>query len=567
MASIRFPFLRSAVILAKVALCSFNRKPQACATGAHTTVNHAHACGSRLNEQSLEQNPRLSGELQLDSMSEKLSVMICISILQESRRLALADMLNAGPQADLLEIRLDHFLKAPEIGEIIANQPKPLLMSCRRPQDGGYWKGSEEDRQSLLRQCIISKADYVEIELDVADQIRKFPPSRRVISYTNLTETPRDIAQIYEEAQKKSPDVIKLTTMARTPEEAWPLVSLVAKQTVPTVVAGLGKPGVMFIVLGKKLGAPWTHVALEKGMENFPGQATVRELETVYHYGAIDRSTRFIGVTGFSEADTLTVAMLNAALAQLELPARCLPLPMGGVGAFRKVMDAVRLASVVVDAPHRGQILEAVTHPEEAAKEAESADVIVKQDEQWHGYNTLWRAAISELESVMKSKSQTEKPLQGRVVMIVGTNAVGRSVAYGVKRRGGTPIFASRDPQAAQRTAQSFQCRYVQFEALYTTMHDVLIVCSDEKEKLKPGTSESGIHPGYLRPGMAVMDLSVMHQKSKLSRDAELRGCAVVSPRQVLLGQVDLEVRLITGKEVRRELLQESLVNTAGPEE
>ena len=196
--------------------------------------------------------------------------MICISILQESRRLALADMLNAGPQAELLEIRLDHFVKAPEIGEIIANKPKPVLMSCRRPKDGGFWQGSEEDRLSLLRQCIISKADYVEIELDVADQIRKFPPSRRVISYTSLTETPRDIAQIYEEAQKKSPDVIKLTTMARTPEEAWPLVSLLAKQTVPTVVVGLGKPGVMFIVLSKKLGAPWTHVALEKGMENFP---------------------------------------------------------------------------------------------------------------------------------------------------------------------------------------------------------------------------------------------------------------------------------------------------------
>jgi 3-dehydroquinate dehydratase/shikimate dehydrogenase len=492
--------------------------------------------------------------------------MICISILQESRRLALADMLNAGPQADLLEIRLDHFVKAPEIGEIVANKPKPLLMSCRRPQDGGYWQGSEEDRLSLLRQCIISKADYVEIELDVADQIRKFPPSRRVISYTHLTETPRDIAEIYAEAQQKSADVIKITTMARSPEEAWPLVTLLAKQAVPTVVVGLGKPGVMFTMLSKKLDAPWIHVALEKGMENYPGQPTVRELQEIYHWVAVDRSTRFIGVTGFSETDTLTVALLNAAFAHLRLAVRCLPLPMGGVGPFRKVMEAVKLSSVVVDAAHREQVLEAVTQPEEAVQEARAADVVVKQGEQWLGYNTLWRAAIAELEAVMKSRGQSEKPLQGRIVLIVGTNAVARSVAYGVKRRGGNPIIASRDAQAAQRTAQLFQCRHVQFEAMYTTMHDVLVVCSNEQEKPKAG-AESAIHPGYLRPGMTVMDLTNMQQKSAFLRDAESRGCAVVSPRQVLLGQVDLESRLIAGKEVRREVLQEALTKSAGPEE
>src|SRR5437660_8725737 len=116
--------------------------------------------------------------------------MICISIAQESRRLLLADMVNAGRQCDLIEVRLDRFLKAPELGEIIGAKPKPLIMSCRRLADGGEWNGSEEERLAILRQSIISKADYVEIELDVADQIRKFPPSQRVISYTNFHETP-----------------------------------------------------------------------------------------------------------------------------------------------------------------------------------------------------------------------------------------------------------------------------------------------------------------------------------------------------------------------------------------
>src|SRR5262249_51670703 len=119
--------------------------------------------------------------------------MICISINQESRRFALADMLNAASQCDLLEVRLDRFGKAPDLSEILAHKPKPVIMSCRRPDDGGHWDGNEDERLALLRQCIINKADFVEIELDVADQIRPFPPAKRVITYTNLSETPYDI--------------------------------------------------------------------------------------------------------------------------------------------------------------------------------------------------------------------------------------------------------------------------------------------------------------------------------------------------------------------------------------
>src|SRR3954462_6296773 len=89
--------------------------------------------------------------------------MICISIAQESRRMALADMLNASRQCDLLEVRLDRFGKAPDVGELLPAKPKPVIMSCRRVQDGGEWQGTEEERMALLRQCIISKADYVEI--------------------------------------------------------------------------------------------------------------------------------------------------------------------------------------------------------------------------------------------------------------------------------------------------------------------------------------------------------------------------------------------------------------------
>jgi 3-dehydroquinate dehydratase/shikimate dehydrogenase len=102
--------------------------------------------------------------------------MICISIAQKSPRLALVDMFNAAPQCDLVEVRVDCFDQAADIGELLAHRQKPVIIACRRGEEGGEWIGQEEERLALLRQCVASQADYVEIELDVADKIQPLPP-------------------------------------------------------------------------------------------------------------------------------------------------------------------------------------------------------------------------------------------------------------------------------------------------------------------------------------------------------------------------------------------------------
>lgn len=476
--------------------------------------------------------------------------MICISIAQESRRLALADMLNAARQCDLLEVRLDRFGKAPDVGELLSVKPKPVIMSCRRPRDGGMWDGSEDERLAVLRQCIISKADYVEIELDAADQIRKFPPTKRVISYTNRSETPANIAEIYAQAQTKSPDVIKLTTLARTPEEAWPLVQILARAPVPTVVVGLGKPGVMLTVLGAKIGAPWAYAALERGMEAYPAEPTVSDLVNVYHYRSIQRSTRLIGVTGFGERERASVAALNAAFAHLHLPARCLPLGVGNVRLFGKVIEAVKLAGAVIDAEHRQAILQIAAEREPSSARTGAADLLLHRDNKWHAADTQIPATVNALETAMRSRSAVEHPLAGRMVLLAGVNDVTRMMARELAQRGSVLIIAGHDRDVAHQLAQQLKCRFVQFEALYTTIHDVLIVCDAEKQ--------GSIHPGYLKSNMTVLDLTSPLEKSPLLREAEARGCAVVAPQELWLEQVSLQSHLLTGKTVPRQVLADA---------
>jgi 3-dehydroquinate dehydratase/shikimate dehydrogenase len=483
--------------------------------------------------------------------------MICISIAQESRRMALVDMLNAARQCDLLEVRLDRFAKAADVGELLAAKPKPVILGCRRVQDGGAWEGSEDERLALLRQCIISKADYVEIELDAADQIRPYGPTKRVISYTNLSATPANLGEIYAQALTKKPDVIKFTTSAETPEEAWPMLQILAKPAVPTVVVGLGKPGVMLGVLGKKMDAPWTYAALERGLEAYPGQPTVSDLNGVYHYPAINRSTRLVGVTGFGERERATVAALNAAFAHLEMPARCLPLGVGSMRLFRKIIEAVKLAAAVIDPEHRRAVLEIATELDPSAAQARSADLVLRKDERWHGYDTSVGAAADALEATLKA-ADPGKGLNGRMVVIVGTDETAVALARELQQRGGALIIAGPDRAVAQAIAKGLECRAIQFEALYSTMHDVLVVCDEDRERVAAHGRKLAVHPGYLRPGMTVMQLTPGLHKSTLLRAAEARGCAIVTPYQVWLEQVGRQARRLTGKEVARQLLADA---------
>jgi 3-dehydroquinate dehydratase / shikimate dehydrogenase len=143
-------------------------------------------------------------------------------------------------------------------------------------------------------------------------------------------------------------------------------------------------------------------------------------------------------------------------------------------------------------------------------------------------------------------------------VMIVGLNAAARAIAQEVQRHGGNAILASHQKKRGQPLAQELGCRFVQFEAIYSTLHDVLVVCAEEKSD-DPKKPSAGIHAGYLKPGMVVMDLTASLERTPLLRDAEDRGCLIVPPRDLLLGQLDQQVRALTGKPADRAVLEAAI--------
>jgi shikimate 5-dehydrogenase len=296
-------------------------------------------------------------------------------------------------------------------------------------------------------------------------------------------------------------------------------------------------------------------------METYPGQPTLADLETVYHYREINKKTELVGVVGSSGFARVCAAGLNAAFAQHGLSYRCLPLPLGNIRTFRKFINGLKLPAVVLDEANRETALEITTDLEPAADRARGVDLMLnKGEKRWLGYNLLGRAAVTALEKALAPTTNKKKPLDGKPVIIVGANSLARTAAFRIQKRGGAPIIAARRRDSAQELAHLVGCRRIPFEAIYTTIHDVLVICSDEKQPTAKGRADqTGVHPAILRPGLTVMDLMALERQSPLLGPAENEGCVVVRPLPVVLEQIALVFHVIAGKDIAVESLHEVL--------
>src|SRR5437870_3345408 len=108
-------------------------------------------------------------------MIEASAPVICAVIGRTRHKMMQIEIQEAAKRgAKLIELRLDFLAKAPDFKRILADKPCPLIATVRRPIDGGRYSGSEDERLTLLRQAIVSSFDWVDLETDIIDKVRRF---------------------------------------------------------------------------------------------------------------------------------------------------------------------------------------------------------------------------------------------------------------------------------------------------------------------------------------------------------------------------------------------------------
>ena len=225
--------------------------------------------------------------------------MICVSLGRTRHSMMIAEhQALATKGAQLVELRLDWLSKTPELNRLIDKRPTPVVITCRRPQDGGRAKMTEDQRQTILRQAIVAGVDYVDLEYDIATKIRRYGKTKRIISFHDFNGTPDTLEERYGHMCTLDPDIVKVVTMAQKPEDNIRLLQLIKDAKVPTVAFCMGEFGLISRVLCGKFGTPFTYATFSQDRVLAPGQLSFEEMKNLYRYDQINADTKVFGVLG-----------------------------------------------------------------------------------------------------------------------------------------------------------------------------------------------------------------------------------------------------------------------------
>lgn len=490
--------------------------------------------------------------------------MICVSIGRGRHKVMIAEHARVAQDGiPLVELRLDYIQRAVSLKRLLRDKPCPVIITCRRESDGGQWKHSEQEHLTLLRTAIAEGVDYVDLEADIADQIPRFGPTKRIVSMHDFVRTPVDLEGIRDKLAAMDADIVKIATMANTPHDNIRMLDLIQSSTVPVVGVCMGAMGVPTRILGPRYGAPFTYATYNQERSLAPGQLSYKLMQDVYAVDDINEETEIYGVIGDPLGHSLSPIVHNACFRHLKLNKVYLPfrVPAEDLHTFMKDCRKLNVKALSVTIPHKEPVLEYCTKVDGAVKGIGAANTLVFDGDEILGLNTDYRAAMACLDERLGT-AERKAPLAGHKALVLGSGGAARAIAFGLQRRGADVAISGRNPKNAERMADKLQCRTVPWEKRHAIQADVVVNATPVG--MHPNVDETPYDVHHLKPNTVVFDSVYNPEHTLLLKEAKQRKCRAISGVEMFVGQAALQFQRFTGKEPPIEVMQESLRRAIG---
>jgi 3-dehydroquinate dehydratase/shikimate dehydrogenase len=470
--------------------------------------------------------------------------------------------------AKLVELRLDYLGRQPDLSRLLKNRPTPVVVACRRQVDRGRWRGSEEQRQALLRAAIAAEVEFVDLEIDVAEKIPRYGSTRRIISHHDFDETPdeEDLGKLYERMCRLDPDVIKLVTMANRPSDIVRVLKLVQESKLPMVGFCMGEFGTASRILCGKYGAPFTYASFSAERELAPGQIAFDEMKNVYRYDKIDAKTRVFGVIGDPIAHSLSPLVHNAAFAQEGVNAVYVPIriPKGELAETLREFEWLDVKGYSVTIPHKEAALAFAHRSDAATKEIGAANTLTRDAYGvWNASNTDYEAALATLSQSMRAEGQRDETLMGKKVLMLGSGGVARAIGLGLVRAGSALTITSRKHQRAVDLATQLGCQHTKWENRGAGFYDIIVNCTPVG--MHPHVDETPYPMHWFRDNMLVFDTVYNPENTLFLKEARAHGCRTASGLEMFVRQAAFQYERFTGQNSPLDLMRETLRRGISP--
>ena len=500
--------------------------------------------------------------------------MLCVTIARTRHKHIISEHLQVAELgAKLVELRLDYIGRSIDLARLLKNRPTPVVLTCRRKEDGGRWDRTEDERLMLLRAAIAMGVEYVDLEEDVAAKIPRYGKTKRIVSVHNFEGTPSNLESIHAGLAKQDADIVKIAVQANSFGDTIRMLNLMKTATIPTIGISMGDYGTPSRILATRYGAPFTFCVFNTERKVAPGQLSFDQMKNVFRVDTIDAETRLFGVVADPVAQSYSPLIHNASFLANRLNFRYMPFRVSAeeLDLFVSWCKDEGIGGLSVTIPHKQTILQLLNQAETAAQGIGACNTVVfsnNEDQELLGYNTDYRAAMDCLKEAMLKWAVTDEPakkepFEKQSVLILGAGGVSRAIGYGLAQRGASITISSRNRMAAESLAKQLNCRWIAWEDRHTIEPKILI--NGTPVGMFPEMDETPFQTKNLKGNTLVFDTIYNPEQTLFIKGARAAGCPIISGLQMFVRQAAYQYRLFTGLEPPVDVMVKTLKKAISP--
>jgi 3-dehydroquinate dehydratase/shikimate dehydrogenase len=451
--------------------------------------------------------------------------------------------------AELVELRLDT-VSDPSAAAALAGRRIPVIVTCRSKEQGGHFRGSEEERRAILSEALALGAEFVDLEWQgsCADLIERTGGRRIVLSHHDFTGVPADLERIAAAMLATGAEVVKLAVMAARLGDNVRLRAVGQQTRAPMSLIAMGEAGIPSRVLANWMGSCWTYA----GDGVAPGQISLARMRDEFRFRRIGARTEIYGLLGRPVSHSVSPAMHNAAFHAIHRDAVYVPLAAADFDDFLMFADAVGLRGASVTAPFKVDAFERADECDPVSRRIQAVNTLRRDGAKWLGCNTDVSGFLAPLELSSPVR------LRGARATVLGAGGAARSVSVALASAGIRATICARRLDQAQAVASLTGAATAPWPPDPQSW-DVLVNATPVGTA--PASDVSPLPADYtFLADKLVYDLVYNPPSTRLLRDAANAGCRTVGGLDMLVAQAQAQFEWWTGQRPANPVMRHAAV-------
>lgn len=472
--------------------------------------------------------------------------MICLTLSGPTILDNLKEFRENRLYIDICELRLD--LLTPEEQKKASTFPAmvdlPVILTCRRVQDGGRCSMTERNRRGLLISTLMDGAfSYVDIEDDVkkndVETAAREKGVRIIRSYHDFEKVPEDIFS-HIMALSRRGDIAKIAVTPHSTADVMTLFRINDElRDIEKIVIGMGDWGVCTRILYRKMGSMLTFGSSVSKEGIAPGMISVRDLKELYRADRVNDRTGIYGVVGNPVMHSLSPRIQNPGFIAINYNAVYCPFLSDSIKSFMMLAEMIRMRGFSVTVPFKVDVLKYLGNITREVKQIGSCNTVIRVPNMWKGTNTDYYGFLSPIEADIES---------GRIrsALVIGAGGAADAVVWALTNRGVKVTVLNRTLQHAKRLAAKNNAQFDSLEncrkyegTVDLVVQTTTVGMNSAKDNPVPDFRFSGSEIAY--------DIVYKPRKTAFLKAAEAAGCTLHYGLEMLLSQGRLQFESFTG--------------------